>query len=63
MSNKTFIPAFQCSVGDWRYYIAMMKYGEVARQVTFGHELSKNNELGQLIQVYQIEQKTSLNTC
>lgn len=50
MSNKTFIPAFQCSVGDWRYYIAMMKYGEVARQVTFGHELSKNNELGQLIQ-------------
>jgi DNA sulfur modification protein DndB len=50
MSNKTFIPAFQCSVGDWKYYISMMKYGEVARQVQFAHELSKNAELGQLVQ-------------
>jgi DNA sulfur modification protein DndB len=50
MSNKTFIPAFQCSVGDWKYYICMMKYGEVARQVGFAYELSTNLELGQLIQ-------------
>jgi DNA sulfur modification protein DndB len=50
MSNKTFIPAFQCSVGDWKYYICMMKYGEVGRQVQFAHELSSNQELGQLIQ-------------
>lgn len=50
MSNKTFIPAFQCSVGDWKYYICMMKYGEVARQVQFAYELSSNAELGQLIQ-------------
>ncbi len=50
MSNKTFIPAFQCSVGDWKYYICMMKYGEVARQVMFAYELGSNSELGQLIQ-------------
>lgn len=50
MSNKTFIPAFQCSVGDWKYYICMMKYGEVARQVDFAYELGSNKELGQLIQ-------------
>jgi DNA sulfur modification protein DndB len=50
MSNKTFIPAFQCSVGDWKYYICMMKYGEVARQVNFAYELGSNQELGLLIQ-------------
>ncbi len=50
MSNKTFIPAFQCTVGDWKYYICMMKYGEVARQVNFAHELGSNTELGTLIQ-------------
>ncbi|WP_184196316.1 DNA sulfur modification protein DndB [Armatimonas rosea] len=50
MSNKTFIPAFQCNVGDWKYYICTMKYGEVARQVQFAFELGKNDELGQLIQ-------------
>lgn len=50
MSNKTFIPAFQCSVGNWKYYICMMKYGEVARQVGFAYEQGGNAELGQLIQ-------------
>src|SRR5436190_12519372 len=50
MSNKTFIPAFQCSVGDWKYYICMMKYGEVNKQVQFAYELSSNSELGQIIQ-------------
>lgn len=50
MSNKTFIPAFQCRVGDWKYYICMMKYGEVARQVNFAYELRENAELSQLFQ-------------
>lgn len=50
MSNKTFIPAFQCSVGDWKYYICMMKYGEVDRQIQFAYEMSHNLELSQLIQ-------------
>jgi len=50
MSNKTFIPAFQCSVGVWKYYICMMKYGEVARQVNFLHELRENTELSEMMQ-------------
>lgn len=51
MSNKTFIPAFACHVGDWNYYICMMKYAEVARQVSFAYELNtENQELGALLQ-------------
>jgi DNA sulfur modification protein DndB len=50
MSNLTLMPALQCQVDTWRYYICMMKYGEVARQVNFAYELGDNSELGQLIQ-------------
>lgn len=50
MSNKTFIPAFKCTVGDWSYYICTMQYAEVARQVQFAYELGGNTELSQLIQ-------------
>ena len=31
MSNKTYIPAFEAAVGDWKYYICKMKYAEVDR--------------------------------
>ena len=50
--SKTLVPAFQCSVGDWKYYIAMMKYAEVKNHVSFAHELrsSATTELGQLFQ-------------
>ncbi len=37
MSNKTFIPAFQCKVGDWQYYICMMKYAQLSREVRFAY--------------------------
>lgn len=50
MTNKTFIPAFKASVGDWDYYIAIMKYAEVARQVGFAHDLGGNADLGTMIQ-------------
>jgi DNA sulfur modification protein DndB len=50
MSNLSLIPVLRCKVDTWRYYICTMKYGEVARQVGFLHELSSNQELGQLIQ-------------
>ena len=48
MSNVTLVPAFQCSVGDWRYYACKMKYGEVARQFSFGYELSNHAGLRSL---------------
>ncbi|BDW98405.1 DNA sulfur modification protein DndB [Maricaulis maris] len=50
MANKTLIPAFKASVGDWNYYICLMSYGQVAREVNFAHELSGNKELDKLIQ-------------
>jgi DNA sulfur modification protein DndB len=50
MANKTFIPAFQASVGDWTYYICIMKYAQVSREVQFAHELGGNKDLNTLIQ-------------
>lgn len=50
MTNKTFIPAFKANVGDWDYYICIMKYAEVARQVGFAYELGGNSELNTMIQ-------------
>lgn len=50
MSNKTFIPAFKAKVGDWQYYICIMKYAEVARQVAFAYELGSNTDLETMIQ-------------
>lgn len=50
MANKTFIPAFKAKVGDWDYYICIMKYAEVARQVGFAYELGGNADLSTMIQ-------------
>ncbi len=50
MTNKTFIPAFKASVGDWDYFICIMKYAEVARQVGFAYELGGNSDLNTMIQ-------------
>lgn len=50
MTNKTFIPAFKAKVGDWEYYICIMKYAEVARQVAFAYELGGNADLNTMIQ-------------
>jgi DNA sulfur modification protein DndB len=50
MSNKTFIPAFKAHVGDWNYYLCIMKYAEVARQVGFAYELGGNRDLNTMIQ-------------
>lgn len=50
MTNKTIIPAFQASVGDWKYYLCVMKYAEVANQINFAYELGGNSDLGKMIQ-------------
>lgn len=50
MSNRSVIPAFRASVGDWQYYICVMKYAEVARSVGFAHELNANKSIDMLIQ-------------
>lgn len=48
--SKLLIPAFECNVGDWQYYIASMKYGVVNNQVRLAHEIHPNAEMGALIQ-------------
>jgi DNA sulfur modification protein DndB len=50
MATKTFIPAFRAKVGSWPYYICIMKYAQVAREVLFAHELGGNKDLNSLIQ-------------
>ncbi|PRQ62035.1 DNA sulfur modification protein DndB [Vibrio sp. V01_P9A10T6] len=51
MSNKTLIPALKARVGDWIYYICVMKYAQVAKEVNFAYELGGNNDdLNSLIQ-------------
>lgn len=50
MSNKTLIPAFKATVGDWDYYLCMMKYAEVARSIQFAYELGGNKDLATMIQ-------------
>lgn len=50
MSNKTLIPAFKAEVGDWQYFLCLMKYAEVARSIQFAYELGGNKDLATMIQ-------------
>ena len=50
MANKTLIPALSARVGDWNYYICVMKYAQVAKEVGFAFELGGNSDLNNLIQ-------------
>jgi len=50
MGNKTLVPALKATVGDWDYYVAVMKYGQVASQVNFAYELGGNKSLNDMIQ-------------
>lgn len=50
MSNRTLIPALSACVGDWKYYICVMKYAQVAKEIQFAHDLGGNTELSNLIQ-------------
>lgn len=48
--NKTLIPAFRAHVGDWDYFLCLMKYAEVSRSVQFAWELGGNKDLATMIQ-------------
>lgn len=50
MATKTFTPAFKAYVGDWEYYVCLMGYGQVAREIQFLHELQGNSDLGKMLQ-------------
>lgn len=50
MSTKTLIPALKAKVGDWNYYICVMKYAQVAKEFSFAYELDSNPDLTELLQ-------------
>jgi DNA sulfur modification protein DndB len=50
MPSKTFVPAFTARVGDWEYYLCLMSYAQVAREINFAYELGGNKDLGTMIQ-------------
>jgi DNA sulfur modification protein DndB len=50
MPTKTFVPAFKAKVGKWEYYLCLMSYAQVAREINFAYELGGNKDLGTLIQ-------------
>ena len=50
MATKTFIPAFEAKMGSWTYYTCLMKYGQVAREIQFAHDIGGNQDLGTMIQ-------------
>jgi len=50
VSNRTLIPALRAKVGDWKYYICVMKYAQVSKEIQFAYELGGNSDLNNLIQ-------------
>ncbi len=50
MPSKTFVPAFKAHVGDWEYYLCLMSYAQVAREINFAYELGGNKDLTTMIQ-------------
>ncbi len=48
--TKTLIPAFEAKVGDWEYFICIMKYAEVANNVHFAHEIKANEDYSTIVQ-------------
>ena len=50
MPSKTFVPAFKAHVGEWSYYLCLMSYAQVAREINFAYELGVNKDLGSMIQ-------------
>lgn len=50
MPSKTFVPAFKAHVGDWEYYLCLMSYAQVGREINFAYELGGNKDLGTMIQ-------------
>lgn len=45
-----YIPALQARMGDWRYYVTVMKLGKIARECRLAEEIHANKDLDELIQ-------------
>jgi DNA sulfur modification protein DndB len=45
-----FLPALQGEMGDWQYYTALMRFGDLAARVKFGGTVHKSTKLADMIQ-------------
>lgn len=45
-----YVPALQARMGDWRYYVTVMKMGKVARECRLAEEIHANKDLDALLQ-------------
>jgi DNA sulfur modification protein DndB len=50
MSEPLFLPALQCSMGTWTYYLTSMKMKDIGERVKLAEELHRNKELSKWIQ-------------
>lgn len=47
---STYVPALKGRMGDWTYYVTVMKLGQVAKECKLAEEIHKHQELDALIQ-------------
>lgn len=45
-----YVPALQARMGDWRYYVTVMKIGKIARECRLADEIHTDKDLDNLIQ-------------
>ena len=45
-----YVPALQARMGDWQYYVTVMKLGKIARECRLAEEIHVNKDLDDLIQ-------------
>lgn len=47
---SAYVPALRGRMGDWTYYVTVMKLGQVAKECKLAEEIHKHQELDELIQ-------------
>jgi DNA sulfur modification protein DndB len=45
-----YVPALKARMGDWQYYVTVMKLGKIARECRIAEEIQSNKDLNELIQ-------------
>ncbi|MDX2076628.1 MAG: DNA sulfur modification protein DndB [bacterium] len=49
-TKNLLLPALRGKMGDWIYYVTLVKLSDMAERITFAHEIHKSNSLNELIQ-------------
>lgn len=48
--NELLLPALRAQMGDWTYYVSILKFADVATRVSVAEEIHKSESLNELIQ-------------